>query len=175
MMFGQYIFAHSLQGRTQKTQKRVAWTLYSSILEYTLFIFLRRTSIKIIQNFKAKGVICEMMFGDIHEHNTKQSSLGHKISFFSSFFFFVTTGFEMMFFDSGALARAKWSTLNNKIWLSMHPKNFGSDKIVCTTYVHYVHTLHVHPINVDNRERAKARNKRKIWKFYNGVGKWETL
>ena len=29
----------------------------------------------------------EMMFGDIHEHNTKQSSLGHKISFFSSFFF----------------------------------------------------------------------------------------
>ena len=61
---------------------------------------------------------CEMMFGDIHEHNTKQSSLGHKISFFSSFFFLVTTGFEMMFFDSGALARAKraeWSTLNNKI------------------------------------------------------------
>ena len=47
------------------------------------------------------------MFGDIDEHNTKQSSQGHKISFFSSFFFFffVTTGFEMMFFDSGALAR----------------------------------------------------------------------
>ena len=46
----------------------------------------------------------------------------------------------MMFFDSGALARAKRaerSTLNNKIWLSVHPKNFGSDKIVCTTYVHY--------------------------------------
>ena len=62
------------------------------------------------------------MFGDIHEHNTKQSSQGHKISFFSSFFFFlfcfVTTGFETMFFDSGALARAKRaerSTLNNKI------------------------------------------------------------
>ena len=105
------------------------------------------------------------MFGDIHEHNTKQSSLGHKISFFSSFFFLVTTGFEMMFFDSGALARAKraeQSTLNNKIWLSMHPKNFGSDKIVCATYVPDVHTLPVHPINVDNRERAKARNKRKI-------------
>ena len=46
------------------------------------------------------------MFGDIDEHNTKQSSQGHKISFFSSFFFFfVTTGFEMMFLDSGALAR----------------------------------------------------------------------
>ena len=79
----------------------------------------------------------------------------------------------MMFFDSGALARAKRSTLNNKIWLSIHPKNFGSDKIVCTTYVHYVHTLHVHPINVDNRERAKARNKRKILKFYSGVGNRE--
>ena len=85
---------------------------------------------------------CEMMFGDMHEHITKQSSLGHKISFFSLFiFFFVTTGFEMMFFDSGALARAKRSTLNNKIWLSMHPRNFDSDKIVCTTYVPYVHTL----------------------------------
>ena len=56
MVFGQYIFAHSLQGRTHKTKKGVAWTLNSSILEYTLFIFLRRKSIKIIQNFKAKGV-----------------------------------------------------------------------------------------------------------------------
>ena len=58
------------------------------------------------------------MFGDIHEHNTKQSSLAHKISFSSSFFFFFTTGFEMMFFDSGALARAKRAeriTLNDKI------------------------------------------------------------
>ena len=45
MVFGQYIFAHSLQGRTQKTQKGVAWTLNSSILEYTIFIFLRRKSI----------------------------------------------------------------------------------------------------------------------------------
>ena len=27
----------------------------------------------------------------------------------------------------------------------MHPRNFGSDKIVCTTYVPDVHTLHVHP------------------------------
>ena len=68
----------------------------------------------------------------------------------------------MMFFDSGALSRAKRNTLNNKICLSMHPRNFGSDKIVCTTFVPYVHTLHVHPINVDNRERARARNKRKI-------------
>ena len=62
----------------------------------------------------------------------------------------------MMFFDSGALARAKraeQSTLNNKIWLSMHPKNFGSDKIVCATYVPYVHTLHVHPINVGKTEK----------------------
>ena len=27
----------------------------------------------------------------------------------------------------------------------MHPRNFGSDKIVCTTYVPDVHTLHLHP------------------------------
>ena len=80
------------------------------------------------------------MFGDIHEHNTKQSSLGHKDIVFL-FIFFVTIGFEMMFFDIGALARAKRSTLNNKIWLSMHPRNSGSDKIVCTTYVYrtYIH------------------------------------
>ena len=29
----------------------------------------------------------------------------------------------------------------------MHPRNFGSDKTVRTTYVPYVHTLPVHPIN----------------------------
>ena len=70
----------------------------------------------------------------------------------------------MMFVKGGGLARekrAERSTMDNKIWLSMHQRNFGSDKIVFTTYVPYVHTLHVHPINVDNRERARARNKKK--------------
>ena len=117
----------------------------------------------------------EMMFGDIHEHNTKQSSLGHKISFFSSFFFLSWHALKWCFLTAEPLALTKRNTLNNKIWLSMHPRNFGSDKIVCTTYVPYVHILHVHPINVDNWERARARNKRKIWKFYSGVGKWEML
>ena len=113
----------------------------------------------------------EMMFGDIHEHNIKQTSLGHKdIVFLLSLYLFIfaTTGFEMMFVKSGGLARekrAERSTMNNKIWLSMHPRNFGSDKIVCTTYVPYVHTLHVHSINVDNRERARARNKKKRDQF----------
>ena len=27
------------------------------------------------------------------------------------------------------------STMGKKIWLSMHPRNFGSEKIVCTTNV----------------------------------------
>ena len=69
----------------------------------------------------------------------------------------------MMFVKSEGLARekrAERSTMDNKIWLSMHPRNFGSDKIVRTTYVPYVHTLYVHPINVDNRERTRARNKK---------------
>ena len=68
-----------------------------------------------------------------------------------------------MFVKSGGLAREKRAergTMDNKIWLSMHPRNFGSDKIVRTTYVQYVHTLHVHPINLDNRERARARIKK---------------
>ena len=41
-------------------------------------------------------------------------------------------------FLSGALARARCtqrSTMGNKIWLSMHPRNFFCDKIV-RTYVH---------------------------------------
>lgn len=41
---------------------------------------------------------------------------------------------------SGALARAKRAkrrTIGKKAWLSMHPRNFGSDKIVrLLTYVH---------------------------------------
>ena len=132
----------------------------------------------------------EMNFGDIHEHNIKQTSLGHRdivflLSLYFFFFFFATTAFEMIFVKSGGLARekrAERSTMDNKIWLSMHPRNFGSDKIVCTTYVPYVHTLHVHPINVDNRERARPRNKknnetnfvgRKRWKFYSAVAKSE--
>ena len=34
---------------------------------------------------------------------------------------------------SGALARAKRSTIGKKIWLSMHPRNFSSEKIVRTS------------------------------------------
>ena len=79
----------------------------------------------------------EMMFGDIHEHNIKQTCLGHTdIVFLLSLYFFATTGFEMMFVKSGGLARegrAERSTMDNKIWLSMHPRNFCCDKIVCTT------------------------------------------
>ena len=84
----------------------------------------------------------------------------------SLFFFFATTDFEIMFFKSGGLEREKRGAEyhDNKLWLSMHPRNFGSDKTVRTTYVPYVHTLPVHPINgsinVDNRERARARNKK---------------
>ena len=40
--------------------------------------------------------------------------------------------------NSRALSRAKRaqrSTIGKKIWLSMHPRNFGSDKIVRTEYV----------------------------------------
>ena len=113
-------------------------------------------------NFDKKSF--EMMFGDIHEHNIKQTCLGHTdIVFLLSLYCFATTGFEVMFVKSGGLARekrAERSTMDNKIWLSMHPRNFGCDKIVCTTYVPYVHTLYVHPINVDNKERARARNKK---------------
>ena len=32
--------------------------------------------------------------------------------------------------------RTQWYTRGKKIWLSMQLKNFGSDKIVQTTYVH---------------------------------------
>ena len=31
---------------------------------------------------------------------------------------------------------AQRSSMDKKIWLSMHPRNFGSDKIVIRTYVH---------------------------------------
>ena len=34
-----------------------------------------------------------------------------------------------------ALSRAQRSTMDKKIWLSMHPRNFSSDKIVGTSYV----------------------------------------
>ena len=37
MVLGQYIFAHSLQGRIQKTQKGVTGTLNSSILDTFYF------------------------------------------------------------------------------------------------------------------------------------------
>ena len=36
--------------------------------------------------------------------------------------------------NSGAVVHAKlsqWSTIGNKIWLSLRPRNFGNDKIVC--------------------------------------------
>ena len=38
---------------------------------------------------------------------------------------------------------SQWSTMGKKIWLSMHPRNFGFDKIV-SQYVHpYIHPYHV--------------------------------
>ena len=41
---------------------------------------------------------------------------------------------------SGALSCAKLSTMGKKIWSSMHPRNFGSEKIFRTGYVRtYVH------------------------------------
>lgn len=36
--------------------------------------------------------------------------------------------------NSGAVVHAKlsqWSTIGNKIWLSLRPRNFGNDEIVC--------------------------------------------
>ena len=44
----------------------------------------------------------------------------------------------MTLYVSGALTSAKCTqrcTTGKKIWLSMHPRNFGSDKIV-GTYIH---------------------------------------
>ena len=45
---------------------------------------------------------------------------------------------------SGALARAKRSTMGKKLRLSMHPRNFGSEKIVAT----YVHPTHVSRVEI---------------------------
>ena len=45
-------------------------------------------------NFDKKSF--EMVFGDIHEHNIKQTCLGHTdIVFLLSLYFFATTGFEV--------------------------------------------------------------------------------
>ena len=38
------------------------------------------------------------------------------------------------------ISRVLWSTMGTKIWLSMHSRNVGSDKIVCTS-IHLL--LHV--------------------------------
>ena len=131
------------------------------------------------------------MFRDMREQNIKQSSLGHKdIVFLWSLHFFFCHDRLWNYVFQKRRSRAREARgaeyHDNKLWLSMHPRNFGSDKIVRTTYVPYVHTLHVHPINgsinLDNRERARARNKkttatnfvgRKTWKFYSSVGKSE--
>ena len=43
----------------------------------------------------------------------------------------------------------------------MHPRNFGSDKMVCTTFVPYVHTLHVHPITWITEKELKQEIKEK--------------
>ena len=93
------------------------------------------------------------MFGDIHEHNIKQSSRGQKDIFF------------LLIFSR----RAGDHGYQNLVIYA--PKKFGSDKIVRTTYVPYVHTLYVHPISVDNRERARARNKKRGQFRYSGVRK----
>ena len=52
--------------------------------------------------------------------------------------------------NSRALSRAKRaqrSTIGKKIWLSMHPRSFGSDKIVRTEYVRTL-PPHVSPIEI---------------------------
>ena len=41
----------------------------------------------------------------------------------------------------GRMKHTQWNTRDKKIWLSMLLKNFGSDKIVQTTYAHPL--LHV--------------------------------
>ena len=49
-----------------------------------------------------------------------------------------------LFVFSGALACAKRSTMGKKIWLSMHPRNFSSEKVVRTSVRPYVRPpLHV--------------------------------
>ena len=54
--------------------------------------------------------------------------------FFSDVFIRFVSGY-LAFRISEALSGAQRSTIGEKIWLSMHPRNFGSDKIV-RTYVH---------------------------------------
>ena len=54
--------------------------------------------------------------------------------FFSDVFIRFASGY-LAFRISEALSGAQRSTIGEKIWLSMHPRNFGSDKIV-RTYVH---------------------------------------
>ena len=42
-------------------------------------------------------------------------------------------GTVLLFYDSGALTctkRTQQSTMVKKIWLSVHPRNFGSDKVI---------------------------------------------
>ena len=62
---------------------------------------------------------------------------------------------------SGALARAKRSTMGKKLRLSMHPRNLGSEKIVGTcvhpTHVSRVEILHFKDLGVSGINRIAAR------------------
>ena len=90
---------------------------------------------------------CEMMFGDIHEHNTKQSSLGHKISFFSSFFFLSRQALKWCFLIE-ELSRARsarsgvpWIIKSNYLCIQeILVLTKSSVRLTYRTYIHYTST-----------------------------------
>ena len=93
-----------------------------------------------------------MVFGDIHEHNIKQTCLGHTdIVFLLSLYFFATTGFEVMFVKSGGLAREKraerstmdtWITKSGYLCIQeILVVTKSSVRLTYRTYIHYTSTL----------------------------------
>ena len=95
------------------------------------------------------------MFGDIHEQNIKQSSLGHKDIVFlrSLHFFFATTDFEIMFFKSGGLAREKHAEritmITNSGYLCIQEilvLTKPSVRLTYRTYIHYPSTPLTDPL-----------------------------
>ena len=86
----------------------------------------------------------EMMFGDIHEHNTKQSSLGHKISFFSSFFFLSWQALKWCFLTA-ELSRSRsgipWITKSGYLCIQeILVLTKSSVRLSYRTYIHYAST-----------------------------------
>ena len=101
-------------------------------------------------NFDKKSF--EMVFGDIHEHNIKQTCLGHTdIVFLLSLYFFATTGFEVMFVKGGGLAREKraerstmdtWITKSGYLCIQeILVVTKSSVRLTYRTYIHYTSTL----------------------------------